>query len=105
VFGVTPNEALRQYKTALQRGGGSVDGSSKADEKQITGNVLRVYKEKSGDFTVVSFLLDNKKSYILSSEKEPMIIYLKEGDRVNVTYLDTEEDFLPAKEIVIEGLE
>ncbi|NYE04126.1 putative membrane protein YeaQ/YmgE (transglycosylase-associated protein family) [Bacillus niacini] len=105
VFGVTPNEALKQYKTALQRGGGSVDGSSKADEKQITGTVLRVYKEKSGDFTIVSFLLDNKKSYILASEKEPMIIYLKEGDRVNVTYLDTDEDFLPAKEIVIEGLE
>jgi hypothetical protein len=105
VFGVTPNEALRQYKTALQRGGGSVDGSSKADEKQITGTVLRVYKEKSGDFTVVSFLLDNKKSYILSSEKEPLVIYLKEGDKVNVTYLDTDEEFLPAKEIVIEGLE
>ncbi|MDR7078226.1 putative membrane protein YeaQ/YmgE (transglycosylase-associated protein family) [Neobacillus niacini] len=105
VFGVTPNEALKQYKTALQRGGGSVDGSSKADEKKITGTVLRVYKEKSGDFTVVSFLLDNKKSYIISSEKEPMIIYLKEGDIVNITYLDTAEDFLPAKEIVIEGLE
>jgi uncharacterized membrane protein YeaQ/YmgE (transglycosylase-associated protein family) len=105
VFGVTPNEALKQYKTALQRGGGSVDGSSKADEKQITGTVIRLYKEKSGDFTVVSFLLDNKKSYILSSEKEPLIIYLKEGDKVNVTYLDTDEDFLPAKEIVIEGLE
>jgi uncharacterized membrane protein YeaQ/YmgE (transglycosylase-associated protein family) len=105
VFGVTPNEALKQYKTALQRGGGSVDGSSKADKKQISGTVLRVYKEKSGDFTVVSFLLDNKKSYILSSEKEPLVIYLKEGDKVNVTYLDTDEDFLPAKEIVIEGLE
>ena len=105
VFGVTPNEALKQYKTALQRGGGSVDGSSKADEKQITGTVLRVYKEKTGDFTVVSFLLDNKKSYILSSEKEPLIIYLKEGDKVNVTYLDTDEDFLPAKQLTIEGLE
>lgn len=105
VFGVTPNEALKQYKTALQRGGGSVDGSSKADEKKVSGTVLRVYKEKSGDFTVVSFLLDNKKSYILSSEKEPLVIYLKEGDKVNVTYLDTEEDFLPAKEIVIEGIE
>ncbi|MDQ1002326.1 hypothetical protein QFZ28_002726 [Neobacillus niacini] len=105
VFGVTPNEALKQYKTALQRGGGSVDGSSNAEEKEITGTVLRVYKEKTGDFTVVSFLLDNKKSYILSSEKEPMIIYLKEGDKVNVTYLDTDEDFLPAKEITIEGLE
>jgi hypothetical protein len=105
VFGVTPNEALKQYKTALQRGGGSVDGSSNADEKQTTGTVLRVYKEKSGDFTIVSFLLDNKKSYIISSEKEPLVIYLKEGDQVNLSYLDTDEDFLPAKEIEIEGLQ
>jgi hypothetical protein len=105
VFGVTPNEALKQYKTALQRGSGTVDGSSKADEKKITGTVLRVYKEKSGDFTIVSFLLDNKKSYIISSEKEPLVIYLKEGDNVNVTYLDTDEDFLPVKEMSIEGLE
>jgi hypothetical protein len=104
-FGITPNEALRQYKTALQRGGGSVDGSSKAEEKQISGTVLRVYKEKSGDFTIVSFLLDNHQSYIVSSEKDPMVIYLTEGDKVNIKYLDTGENFLPVKDIVIKGLE
>ena len=37
VYGATPNEALRQYKTVLHRGGGTVDGSSKAEEKQIDG--------------------------------------------------------------------
>lgn len=105
VYGVTPSEALKLYKTALQRGGGSVDGSSKAEEKQISGTILRVYKEKSGDATVVTFLLDNKQSYIIASDKEPLVIYLKEGDQVKVTYLDTEEDFLPAKEIEINGLE
>lgn len=105
VYGATPNEALRQYKTALQRGKGTVDGSSKAEEKLITGTVLRVYKEKSGDSTVVSFLLNNRQSYIISSEKAPMAIYLKEGDKVSVHYLVTGEDFLPAKDIVIEGLE
>ncbi|MDF2854870.1 MAG: hypothetical protein K0Q87_721 [Neobacillus sp.] len=105
VFGTTPNDALRQYKLALQRGGGSVDGSSKALEKKISGTILRVYKEKSGDYTVISFLLDNRKNFIVSSEKEPITIYLKEGDRVNATYLDTEEQFLPIKELVIEGIE
>ena len=45
VYGTTPNEALKQYKTALQHGGGSVDGSSKAEEKQISGTVIRDYKE------------------------------------------------------------
>ena len=42
VYGTTPNEALKLYKTALQRGGGTVDGSSKAEEKQIDGTVVRV---------------------------------------------------------------
>lgn len=59
-FANTPNDALKQYKTALQRGGSSVDGSSKADAKQVSGTVVRVYKEKSGEFTLASFLLDNR---------------------------------------------
>ncbi|PAE24805.1 MULTISPECIES: hypothetical protein [Bacillaceae] len=104
-YGTTPNEALRLYKTALQRGGGTVDGSSKAEEKQISGTVVRVYKEKSGDFTVVSFLLDNRKSYVVSSETVPMAIYLQDGDQVSVNYLDTGEAFLPVKEMSIKGLE
>lgn len=104
-YGVTPNEALKQYKTALQRGRGTVDGSSKAEERQIEGTVIRVYKEKAGDFTIVSFLLGNKQNFIISSEKAPLVIYLKEGDKVNLHYLDTSDDFLPVKEIQIEGLE
>lgn len=105
VYSNTPNEALKLYKTALQRGKGTVDGSSKAEEKQFTGTVVRVYKEKIGDFTVVSFLLDNRQNFIISSEKAPMAIYLREGDKVNVRYLDTGEDFLPAKELLIEDLD
>jgi hypothetical protein len=104
VYGNTPNNALKQYKTALQRGGGSVDGRSDAEEKQINGTVLRVYKEKTGDYTIVSFLLDNRQSYIVSSESNPLSIYLKEGDKVDVTYQDTGESFLPVTEIAIEGL-
>jgi hypothetical protein len=105
VYGSTPNEAIKLYKTALQRGGGTVDGSSKAEEKKTNGTVVRVYKEKSGDFTVVSFLLDNHRNYVISSAKNPLAIYLKEGDRVQINYLETGEQFLPVKELVIEGLE
>lgn len=103
-YGTTPNEALRSYKTALRRGGGTVDGSSKAEEKQVNGSVLRVYKEKSGDYTVISFLLDNRQSYVVSSETVPMAIYLQEGDQVDVNYLDTGEAFLPVKDMTIKGL-
>ncbi|MEH7746164.1 hypothetical protein V7659_14150 [Neobacillus drentensis] len=105
VYASTPNEALKQYKTALQRGKGTVDGSSKAQEKQIGGTVMRVYKEKNGDYTIVSFLLNNRQNFIISSEKAPLAIYLKEGDKVNIRYLDTGEDFLPAKELAIEALQ
>ncbi|XXM70648.1 hypothetical protein ACQ0QQ_13075 [Lysinibacillus sphaericus] len=101
----TPNQAIKKYKTALQKGGGTVDGSSKAEEKQAAGTVVRVYKEQVGDYTAVSFLLDNGKNYLVSSELSPLAIYLKENDKVSVTFMDTGESFLPVKELKIEGLE
>ncbi|MCM3667981.1 hypothetical protein M3181_03055 [Mesobacillus maritimus] len=105
VYGNTPNEALKQFKTALQRGGGTVDGTSKAEEKQVSGKVVRVYKEKSENVTMIYFLLDNGQNYILSSENAPKAIYLQPEDSVDVTYLDSGEEFLPVKTIAIKGLE
>ena len=104
-YGSTPNEALRLYKTALQKGGGTVNGTSTSVEKKIDGKVIRVYKEKSGEYTVVSFLLDNGQSYNMSSEKDPLIIYLQENDEVSLTYLDTGENFLPVNSITINNLQ
>nr|WP_278254625.1 hypothetical protein [Bacillus pumilus] len=103
-YASTPNEALRAYKTALQKGGGTVNSSSKQEKKETTGKVKRVYKEKTGDYTTVTFLLDDGKSYTMSSEKEPLVIYLKEGDQVTMKYTDTGEIFLPVDEISIKGL-
>ncbi|TQR20465.1 hypothetical protein [Psychrobacillus vulpis] len=105
VYGNTPNEALKLYKTAIQRGGSTVDGSSKAEEKSVTGTVVRVFKERVGDFTQVSFLLDNKENYIVSSEVAPLAVYMQEGDIVQVKYLNTGELFLPVKEITIQGIQ
>lgn len=103
-YASTPNEALRAYKTALQKGGGTVNSSSKQEKKEATGKVKRVYKEKTGDYTTVTFLLDDGKSYTMSSEKEPLVIYLKEDDQVTMKYTDTGEIFLPVDEIKIKGL-
>ncbi|WP_273126970.1 hypothetical protein [Bacillus weihaiensis] len=105
VFADTPNQALKQYKIALQKGGSTVDGTSKAEEKMVQGKVVRVYKEKVGDYTMISFLLDNGVNFSISSENYPLAIYLQENDQVNITYLDTGESFLPVKEMMIEGLE
>lgn len=103
-FGSTPKEALRLYKTALNRSGDSVDGASNAEEATITGDVVRVYKERIGDYTIVSFLLNTGQNFIVSSQNAPLVIYLQEGDHVAITYYNTEEQFLPVKEIVIEGI-
>ncbi|WP_313894276.1 hypothetical protein [Psychrobacillus sp.] len=105
VYGNTPNEALKLYKTAIQRGGSSVDGSSNAEEKSVSGTVARVFKERVGDFTQISFLLDNKENYIVSTEVAPLAIYIEEGDIVQVKFLNTGELFLPVKEVKINGIE
>ncbi|MFL1994692.1 hypothetical protein VYF65_000123 [Lysinibacillus irui] len=105
VYATTPKEALKLYKTALSRGGNTVDGSSNAEEKQASGKVLRVYKERLGDFTTVSFLLNNGENYLVSAETEPLAIYLQEGDEVIITYGDTGEQFLPVRSLIIKGLQ
>lgn len=104
VFGSTPNEALRMYKTALTRGGSSVEGSSNAEQKTVKGNVLRVYKERVGDFTIVSFLLNTGQNFVVSSQNVPLAIYLQEGDQVVISYYNTGEMFLPVKEMQIDGV-
>ena len=104
-FATTPNEALKLYKTALNRGGSSVDGSSSADEAKLTAKVSRVYKERVGDFTIVSFIVGNGENFIVSSETAPLAIYLQEGDTVSITYYATGEQFLPVKALSIQGLQ
>jgi hypothetical protein len=104
-FANTPNEALKLYKTALQRGGSTVDGSSNAEEATVTGKVQRVYKERVGDFTLVSFMLADGTNYLVSTEVTPLAVYLEVGDNVTISYLNTGELFLPVKELTITGLE
>jgi len=104
-YAETPNDALKKYKVALQRQGSSLDGTSKAEERETSGDVLRVYKERIGDYTVVSFLLNNQQNYTVSSENNPLAIYLESGDKVTITYLDSGEDFLPVKKLTIDNIE
>ncbi|MDW0116714.1 hypothetical protein QTL97_07185 [Sporosarcina thermotolerans] len=97
VYANSPNEALRLYKTALQRGGSTVDGSSGAPEAKVEVGVVRVYKERAGDFTIVSILGDDGRNYIVSTEAVPLSIYIQEGDHLAITYYETGEQFLPVK--------
>ncbi|MFC4411419.1 hypothetical protein ACFOZY_13400 [Chungangia koreensis] len=104
-YATTPNEALKLYKTALQRGGSSVDGTTQGEDKNVSGSVVRVFKERVSDYTLISFYLDNKQNFVVSSETSPLAIYLEEGDQIEAVYMDTGEMFLPVKELNISGLE
>lgn len=105
VYGNSPNEALKLYKTAIQRGGSSVDGSSSAEEAKAAVMVVRVFKERVGDFTLISFLADDGRNFIVSSETVPFAIYIQEDDKLAVTYLETGELFLPVKELTNVSIE
>lgn len=104
-YATTPNEALKLYKTALSRGGSKVDGSSNAEEAKAMVKVVRVYKERVGDFTIVTFLTTTGENFIVSTEVAPFAIYIQEGDRVAITYSKTGETFQPVKALEIQGLQ
>lgn len=105
VYGNTPNEALKLYKTALQRQGSTVDGSSKAEEKKTEIVVERVYKEALEDATIVSVLAKDGRNFLISSEAMPLAVYIQEGDELALTYAETGELFLPVKEFVNRSVE
>ena len=103
-YASTPNEALKIYKTALNRGSSTVDGSSNAETKDTTVTVARVYKERIGNFTYVSILSTTGENYLVSSEQVPLAVYIEQGDTLFITYYDTDELFLPVKELQISSL-
>ena len=105
VFATTPNEALKLYRTALNRGATSVDGSSSSEEAKATITVSRVYKERIGDFTYVSILATTGENYIVSTEQVPLAIYIEPQDQLDITYLKTGELFLPIKGLTILPIE
>ena len=105
VYGNTPNEALKLYKTALQRGGSGVDGSSSGEEAKAAVTAARVFKERVGDFTLISILADDGRNFLVSSEVVPLSIYIQEGDKLSITYLETGELFLPVKELTNVSME
>lgn len=99
VYGSSPNEALKLYKTALQRGGSTVDGTSTAEEAKAAVTVKRVFKERVGDYILVSLLAEDGRNFLVSSEAAPLAIYIQAGDKLAITYLETGEMFLPVKEM------
>lgn len=105
VFASDPNDALKQYKLALQKQGAKIEHSATAVEAEMSGAIVRVYKERVGEMTNIHFLLNNNVNYIVSTEVNPLALYLQQGDKVKITYLETGELFLPVTKLEILNLQ
>ncbi|MDA1978984.1 DUF3981 domain-containing protein [Bacillus cereus] len=90
--GSTQKEALENYKNALSGSGDSFRPTSSGKEAQKEGVVQRVYKEKSGENTIVYVLLENEqKVFMIPAKKFPYAMFTEVGDPIQITYLDTGE--------------
>lgn len=90
--GSTQKEALEKYKSVLTGSGDSFRPTSSGKEAQKEGIVQRVYKEKSGENTIVFVLLENeKKVFMISAKDFPYAMFTEVGDPIQITYLDTGE--------------
>ncbi|CRH97905.1 Uncharacterised protein [Streptococcus pneumoniae] len=66
--------------------------TSTGKEAQKEGIVQRVYKEKSGENTIVYVLLENEqKVFMIPVKKFPYAMFTEVGDPIQITYLDTGE--------------
>ncbi len=90
--GSSQKEALENYKNVMSGNGDTFRPTSTGKEAQKEGIVQRVYKEKSGENTIVYVLLENEqKVFMIPVKKFPYAMFTEVGDPIQITYLDTGE--------------
>lgn len=103
--GSTQKEALDKYKSVLTGSGGSFRPTSSGKEAQKEGIVQRVYKEKSGENTLVFILLENEnKVFMVSAKDFPYAMFTEVGDSIKMAYLDTGETMSSVSKFTNENL-
>lgn len=95
VYANSPKEALKLYKTALQRGGSTVDAAANAEIEKAVITVERVYKEAHAEFTLIYILATDGKSYLVSTELDPTVVFIEKGDELSIEYGNTGDGLLP----------
>ena len=98
IVGVAENkeEALREYRNALSSKGNKVDIKEDASLTTIEGTVTRLSPDIKGGQTFYYFNLDNNldKAYVLTSSTSKEIPLTREGDRVKVSFVETNKNIL-----------
>ncbi|MEI5905974.1 DUF3981 domain-containing protein [Bacillus spongiae] len=93
--GATQKEAFTKYNTSLTRQDLTKRPSSQSEEKQLSGTVQRVHKEKGEDFSIVFLLMENdKRTFMISTADFPNSMFTQAGDKVTFTYADTGEQIV-----------
>lgn len=79
--GSSQKEALENYKNVMSGNGDTFRPTSTGKEAQKEGIVQRVYKEKSGENTIVYVLLENEqKVFMIPVKKFPYAMFTEVGD-------------------------
>ncbi|MDX8361545.1 DUF3981 domain-containing protein [Cytobacillus sp. IB215316] len=93
--GSTQKEAFNKYKSALSRTDSTHRASTTSEEKNIEGDVLRVYKEIDDGVTFIFILLDNSdKIFMVSSSDFPYAMFTEQGDTLKLEYADNNEQIV-----------
>ena len=98
LIGVSENkeEALREYRNALNSNGNKVDINDKENVVEIEGLVTRLSQDIKNGATFYYISMDNNldKAYVLTSSISKEIPLTREGDRVKVTVSETDKNIL-----------
>jgi hypothetical protein len=100
-------EALANYSSAIADGSNITDQNATSDANLTTlkGIVVAVYKKELKDRTTIQFMLKNSdKIFNVSTKESRRVVFLKEGDVVDIKYLDTKQESMSVQEITNESL-
>jgi hypothetical protein len=100
-------EALANYSSAIADGSNITDENATSDANltELKGTVIAVYKKELKDRTTVQFMLkSNDKIFNVSTKESKRVVFLKEGDVVDIKYLDTKQESMSVQEITNESL-
>ncbi|RWZ52181.1 DNA-binding protein [Halobacillus fulvus] len=105
VFGETANQTLSAYRLQLAQDPSTVQGSEGADLTEINGTVNRVLVTSTDSRQSVQFLLQGETTiYTVNTSKQPLAIFLREGDEVNLQARVRGSETAIVEEMEIQGI-
>jgi len=105
-LGDDKRSALRQYQRILSSNGNVIAPTHAHELRQVKGLVVRKGWEIQDDIMVFFFLLDSApdKLFSVTSDNNAEVIIAQTGDRVSMTFLNTDEEIVPASEFDLIGI-